>query len=68
MEVLTVRVPEDILEDIERIVEAENREAKKTSRFDPREVGRGSVIRHLLALGLSAWDQEATVRRKETRP
>jgi len=67
MEVLTVRVPEDVLEDIERIVEAENR-ASKIARFDPREVGRGSVIRHLLALGLSAWDQEAADRRKEIRP
>ena len=57
MEVLTVRVTEDILEDIERIVLSEN-QASKTARFDPREVGRGAVIRHLLALGLEAYQQQ----------
>ncbi len=59
MEVLTVRVPLEVLDDIESVVARENQEVKRAARFDPREVGRGVVIRHLLALGLSAWERDA---------
>lgn len=56
MQVLTVRTPDEIIEAIEKIVAVENRNPK--SRFDPREIGRGVVVRHLLALGVAAWESE----------
>ena len=54
MEVLTVRATDDLIEAVENIVIKENKDARH--RFDPKEVGRSAVLRHLLALGLRAYE------------
>lgn len=62
MQVLTVRATEEIVEAVEKIVLDENKNTMNRSRFDPKEVGRSGVLRHLIALGLDAYEVEKKKR------
>jgi len=62
--VLTVRATDKIVEAVEQVVLKVNR-GKGLMHWDPKEVGRSAVLRHLIALGLEAFESES--ERRTTR-
>jgi len=61
VQVLTVRATDQIVEAVERVVVKVNK-GKGLVHWDPKEVGRSAVLRHLIALGLEAFDSESERR------
>lgn len=56
MIVLSCKIPEDLMEEIDRLVAEEARRARW--KWDPEPVSRSKVARRLLETGINAWRAE----------